>query len=315
MKYFLFIAFFLKLSVIVSHALSTLELRGGASVTGEVLSEQTDKVVIDLGFTVLSVPRSAVLSVVGVDATEVESSVFAEGSLFEHSKRQERFPIKDWVRRQGEAVVLIRTSSGLGSGFVIHPEGYIVTNDHVIAGEHEISVTVFGQGEGTFEKAIYQNVRIVASSSEMDLALLKLEDTEERQFLTVPLGESDVLNQGQTVFAIGSPLGLDRSVSEGIISIKNRPIGGRIYIQTTTEINPGNSGGPLFNLKGEVVGVNNMKIVAMGAEGLGFAIPSSMLKVFLNNREAFSFDPRNPNSGFRYNEPPRTFIKQLTPGE
>ena len=78
-----------------------------------------------------------------------------------------------------------------------------------------------------------------------------------------------------------------------------------MYIQTTTQINPGNSGGPLFNLKGEVVGVNNMKIVSVGAEGLGFAIPTANLKLFLRNREAFAFDPANPNSGFRYNRPPR----------
>ncbi|MGB0744512.1 MAG: trypsin-like peptidase domain-containing protein, partial [Opitutales bacterium] len=90
----------------------------------------------------------------------------------------------------------------------------------------------------------------------------------------------------------------------GIISVANRVIGGRLYLQTTTQINPGNSGGPLFNLKGEVVGVNNMKIAAVGAEGLGFSISSRTLKSFLDNLEAYAFDPRNPNSGFRYLNPP-----------
>lgn len=122
--------------------------------------------------------------------------------------------------------------------------------------------------------------------------------------MSVPLGESNELRQGQSVFAIGSPLGLDRTVSQGIVSNRNRPIDGRVFIQTTTEISPGNSGGPLFNLKGEVVGVNNMKVVAMGAEGLAFAIPANVLKFFLENRDAFAFDPRNPNAGFRYNAPP-----------
>lgn len=79
----------------------------------------------------------------------------------------------------------------------------------------------------------------------------------------------------------------------------NRVIGGRLYLQTT-QINPGNSGGPLFNLKGEVVGVNNMKIAPVGAEGLGFSISSRILKSFLDNLEAYAFDPRNPNTGFRY---------------
>ena len=82
-------------------------------------------------------------------------------------------------------------------------------------------------------------------------------------------------------------------------------IGGRLYLQTTTQINPGNSGGPLFNMRGEVIGVNNMKIAAIGAEGLGFAISLNVLKSFLDNRDAYAFDPRNPNTGFRYLKPPQ----------
>ena len=105
------------------------------------------------------------------------------------------------------------------------------------------------------------------------------------------------------MFAIGNPLGLERSVSQGIIGTKNRNFRGQVYIQTTAEINPGNSGGPLFNAKGEVIGVTNMKLLF--AEGLGFAIPTPYLKLFLDNHEAFAFDRNNPNSGFRYLDPPR----------
>jgi serine protease Do len=83
-----------------------------------------------------------------------------------------------------------------------------------------------------------------------------------------------------------------------------RVIGGNIHIQTTTEINPGNSGCPLFNLRGEVVGITNLKQTGIGLEGLNFAIPVSVLKEFMKNRNAFAFDPRNPNAGFRYNHPP-----------
>ncbi len=98
---------------------------------------------------------------------------------------------------------------------------------------------------------------------------------------------------------------LECAVSQGIVSLKDRLINGRLFIQTTTQINPGNSGGPLFNRRGEVVGVTNMKVNALGAEGLAFAIPSTVLKAFLKNRDAFAFDPLNPNSGFRYNKPPK----------
>jgi serine protease Do len=193
----------------------------------------------------------------------------------------------------------------LGSGFVINKDGYVVTNNHVIAGEHRISVTIFKEGERELNRVNYDNVRIVATSAELDLALLKIDSDIEEPFKIVTLAAADQgLREGQTVFAIGSPLGLDRTVSEGIISVANRVIGGRLYLQTTTQINPGNSGGPLFNLRGEVVGVNNMKIAAVGAEGLGFSISSRTLKSFLDNLEAYAFDPRNPNSGFRYLKPP-----------
>ena len=104
------------------------------------------------------------------------------------------------------------------------------------------------------------------------------------------------------MFAIGSPLGLERTVTQGILSTKTRQIEGELYLQTSTQINPGNSGGPLFNLAGEVVGVTNMKIT-MG-EGLGFAIPVELVKNFLDHRDAFAYAADNPNNPYRYLDPP-----------
>ncbi|MBI1852599.1 MAG: trypsin-like peptidase domain-containing protein, partial [Planctomycetes bacterium] len=120
---------------------------------------------------------------------------------------------------------------------------------------------------------------------------------------SVALGDSDAIRVGEDVFAIGNPLGLDRTVSQGIVSLKNRAFDGLTYIQTTTPINPGNSGGPLFNLRGEVIGVTNMMLV--GTEGLNFAIPIAQVKAFIRNRDAFAFDKDNPNTGYRYLAPPR----------
>jgi serine protease Do len=107
---------------------------------------------------------------------------------------------------------------------------------------------------------------------------------------------------GERVFAIGSPLGLERTVTEGILSTKTRPMQGVLYLQTTAQINPGNSGGPLFNLHGEVIGVTNMKI-AFG-EGLGFAIPAESVRYFLDHRDAFAYSNDNPSNPYRYLEPP-----------
>lgn len=290
-------------------AFHVIELKNGSVIRGEIVLERSDALYVDLGFDLLPVPAAAVRSVESQDPALGAQVSTGErgGALYNLSSGQGDQTIRDWVDELGEAVALVQTPTGLGSGFVIHKDGYVITNDHVIAGENRISITIFEDGENELSKVTYDNVRIVATSSELDLALLKIEAEAAASFTTAPLAAADGgLREGQTVFAIGSPLGLDRTVSEGIISVANRVINGRLYLQTTTQINPGNSGGPLFNLRGEVVGVNNMKIAAVGAEGLGFSISADTLRSFIDNRDAYAFDPRNPNAGFRYMTPPKT---------
>jgi serine protease Do len=283
-------------------ATETIRLHGGAEITGEILLHKADTVVVDLGFRVMEIPIAEVESIVARDFEG--ASVPDSSELFEAESGRTELSVKENIDRCGEAVVQVRTPTGLGSGFVIHPSGYVVTNQHVISGEHKISVTLFRQGDHELEQHHFTRVRIVALDPHTDLALLKIEDGDNHDFATVPLGSYHELRQGQPVFAVGSPLGLDRTVSEGIISLTNRFIEGRLLIQTTTEVNPGNSGGPLFNLRGEVIGVNDLKLIGLGVEGLNFAIQVSTLKDFLRNRDAFAFDPRHPNAGFRYLSPP-----------
>ena len=285
------------------------DLVDGTSVSARLLAEKPDRLYVDLGFTVISIPREAILQVSDTSGEE-RASVSTE-FLYREEAGLPFQNVQDLVGGVGPAVVLVQTPTGLGSGFVIHADGWVITNDHVIAGEHDLRVTVFEDpdrdGRG-LERRVFENVRIVATSPEWDLALLRIDTDDPRRFETVSLGSSETLRQGQTVFAIGNPLGLERTVSEGIVSLRNRVINGNLFIQTTAEINPGNSGGQLFNLRGEVVGVNNMKVVGFGTEGLGFAIPAEVLKRFLRNRDAFAFNPSNPNSGFRYNAPPTSSI-------
>jgi len=284
-------------------ALGTVRLKNGGDLRGDILSEKADRVVVDLGFTVVTVPRDEIERVV---AHETAAPVVEENrDLYRTATNLPVLSVKENVDRVGEAVVQVRTPVGLGSGFFIDPSGYVVTNEHVVSGEYNIAVTQFRRGAHGLEKIQFNKVRIVALDSHLDLALLKIEDAGATVFPTVPLGDAGAIDAGQTVFAIGSPLGLDRTVSQGIVSSRTRPLDGRLYIQTTTQINPGNSGGPLFNLRGEVVGVNNMKAMQVGIEGLNFAIPSGVLKDFLRHRDAFAFDPRNPNAGYRYLAPPR----------
>ena len=148
----------------------------------------------------------------------------------------------------------------------------------------------------------YKQVKIIALNKFADLALLHIEDKGAPRFASVVLGDADQLAVGESVFAIGSPMGLERTVTQGIVSTKTREFEGTLYLQTTAQINPGNSGGPLFNLRGEVVGVTNMKITF--GEGLGFAIPIEAVKYFLNHRESFAYDNDNPISPYRYLDPP-----------
>jgi serine protease Do len=287
-------------------------LKNGAELRGEVLKEREDAVILDLGHTVLTVPRSDISIFEKVAAAAKTAAVQGEDIYFVEPGR-EAMTVEKNVQRVAESVVQIQTGSGLGSGFIINKLGYVVTNQHVIAGEREITVVVYRKKPGGLEKQPFSKVKIIAMNGFLDLAILQIDDPAAASLPFVPMGESGSLTQGQEVFAIGSPLGLERSVSKGIVSIRARESGGRWYIQSTTQINPGNSGGPLFNSHGEVVGVNNMKASGVGVEGLGFSIPSDVLRLFLKNREAFAFDPRNPNAGFRYLPPPAPPAKESKP--
>ena len=210
--------------------------------------------------------------------------------------------MRDLVKTIGEAVVQVRTPGGLGSGFIINEDGFLMTNFHVIEGETQISVEVYLQKNGQLEPKTYKQVRIVAMNKFADLALLKIEDKDAPKFKYVLLGSSDAMAVGERVFAVGSPLGLERTVTEGILSTKTREMQGELYLQTTAQINPGNSGGPLFNLSGEVIGITNMKITF--GEGLGFAIPIESVKYFLDHRDAYAYSNDNPSNPYRYLPPP-----------
>jgi serine protease Do len=287
----------------------TVQLKDKASVTGKILAEKSDSVVVDLGYTVLVIPRHAVTKI--VRATEVLEKTSADSAMLNvlsaqfYSVGQANSPARDvssLVKQVGEAVVQVRTPGGLGSGFFINSDGYLITNFHVIEGETEISVEVYHQMNGQLDRETYRQVKIIAINKFRDLALLHIEDKNAPKFKHITLGSSDALSVGDSVFAVGSPLGLERTVTQGILSTKTRELEGELYLQTTAQINPGNSGGPLFNLAGEVVGVTNMKITF--GEGLGFAIPVELVKNFLDHRDAFAYSTDNPNNPYRYLEPP-----------
>jgi serine protease Do len=166
--------------------------------------------------------------------------------------------------------------NSLGSGVIVTNEGHIITNSHVVDQVDDIEVQL---SDGRTKKA-----RLVGSDSQVDLAVLKIDEPGVK---ALKLGDSDAVQAGDMVLAIGNPFGFEETVTEGIISSKGRPNrvdGFGDFLQTDAAINPGNSGGPLINLSGEVIGINTAIISRTGgSQGIGFAIPSNTVKVALES--------------------------------
>jgi len=178
-------------------------------------------------------------------------------------------PFEDMFRDFGEQQQ--RRTNALGSGFIIDKDGLVVTNNHVIQGAEDIFVIVNGEKEYAAE--------IVGADPLSDIAVLKIKS--EEKFLPVNFGDSDSARVGDWVIAIGNPFGLGGTVTSGIISARNRSIGlsrYEDYIQTDASINSGNSGGPLFDMKGDVIGINTAILGQSGSIGIGFSIPSNSAK-------------------------------------
>jgi serine protease Do len=180
-------------------------LDSGAEVRAPVVQETADRVVLDLGHDVLSLPRRLVREVRTEDtnATPVDTPALVEGLYRSVSGGPER-AVQEHVRRLGEAVVEIRTPTGLGSGFLVHPDGYLVTNHHVIAGETKLTVTVFKNDGTSLNKTPYRHIRIVALDAHRDLALLKIDDADRAAFTTVPLDDTGDVRPGRQPARPGS---------------------------------------------------------------------------------------------------------------
>jgi len=324
------------LCVAIPALADTIQLKDKAVVVGKVLAEKRDQVAVDIGYTVLTIPRNQIQKISRSDKAEPvqattrpadvpPAAASSSASTSDAKPPADPAPhfyvapsrpsasrsVRELVNQIGESVVQVRTPSSIGSGFIINEDGFLITNFHVIEGETQLSIEVYHQRNGQLERKSYKQVRIIAINKFEDLALLKIEDKDAPKFKNVLMGSADALSVGERVFAIGSPLGLERTVTEGILSTKTRQLGGELYLQTTAQINPGNSGGPLFNMAGEVIGVTNMKITF--GEGLGFAIPVEAVKFFLDHRDSYAYSNDNPSNAYHYLEPPSRARHQPAP--
>ncbi|MEE2972930.1 MAG: trypsin-like peptidase domain-containing protein [Planctomycetota bacterium] len=276
-------------------------LRDGGEVRGEIVKRDDRGIWIDVGPTVVRFDLDQVDEIrsgSGRIAQAVDS-----GTLFSVAVDPVELSPKEHARIIGPAVIKVSTPSGLGSGVIISRDGHAITNAHVVQRETAIRATVwFPQSDGTLRRTEIDDVELVAVNNHLDLALVRIDHPDGGDFDFAPVQDLEELEIGQPVFAIGNPLGLERTLTQGVISTTQRNFNGLTYIQTDTPINPGNSGGPLFNTRGEVIGITNMGI--LGGEALGFAIPARYVKDFVRNREAFAYDRSNPNSGHIYHQPP-----------
>jgi len=211
-------------------------------------------------------------SVVNVSTTQVRKAAADVPSPFDGDDPMSQF----WQRFFGGRIPRgSQRQMGLGSGFIIDRNGTILTNYHVVDGAQKISVTL-SDGKS-------YDAKVIGKDQKTDIAVIKIDAGEDLPAVT--LGDSDRLDVGEWVMAIGNPFGLDHTVTSGIVSAKGRQIGAGPYdnfIQTDASINPGNSGGPLINLRGEVVGITTAIYSQSGGNiGIGFAIPTNSIKEVL----------------------------------
>ncbi|MEK7412580.1 MAG: S1C family serine protease [Planctomycetota bacterium] len=275
-------------------------LAGGAEVTATVLRDEASGVVLDLGRQVLVLDRADIVARRAPAGAATSTAKNAQ-SLWKRGTLQPR-AVSDVVAAYGDAVVTVRSPVGMGTGFFIDPT-HLITNFHVVGKETALTVSVSVKGKNGYRSVELRRVRIVALQPVRDLALLAI-DTAELDGLSPPivvLAEQSI-TPGDRIVVIGNPLGLDRSVSQGIASSVRRAMWGLRFIQTDAAVNPGNSGGPLFNARGEVAGVVCAGVTFF--HGLAYAIPVEDVVEFLTHRDAWLFDESQPNTGVRYLHPP-----------
>ena len=218
-------------------------------------------------------------AVVNITTTSTVSTSAGPGPMIPEGSPFEEF-FRDFTDRNQQGRPVPRRSQALGSGFLISADGYIVTNNHVIDGADEINVELYSG------KTL--SAKVIGTDPNTDIAVLKVESDEPLPF--VPFGDSDKMRVGDWVMAVGNPLGQGFSVSSGIVSARGRALQGSYddYIQTDAAINRGNSGGPLFDMDGEVIGVNTAILSPNGGSiGIGFAMSSEVVSNVVNQLRQF----------------------------
>jgi serine protease Do len=296
---------------------------GGGEVVGRIAKETAEALFIDIGPEIIRVPVASVqrrTKVSGLRAGEsIAAGTSGSSGMFDPSTGSVVFTVRkeapdtrtraqvlDDAKR---SIVIVSNVRGRGSGWVIDTEGRVVTNHHVIGNEKLQTVTLFVKRGDQWERVKFEDCEVEAFSSYYDIAIVRIpREKLEKEGVTlypVEIAPPDSLEAGDAVFAIGNPgMGgrlLEHTISEGVVSSLARNFSDVLYIQTTAPVNPGNSGGPLLDTRGRVVGLITSK--ATFAEGIAFALPVPLIRIFLDHSQAFAFSERSQNRGYRYLPP------------
>ena len=302
----LFITILSGLSIIASQILSagTITLADGTKISSPEIKEGQSKFTLKIG------EKEHEFS----GGRSEQSPISKPFHYFESTPSAPTLAYKKLIQKVGSAVVTVEVGTGgLGSGFIIHPDGYVITNQHVVSGSYKspVKIKFHTTQDGIIKHEIFKKVRILAISHRYDIALLKIEGFPERHFPYVPIATAHDIEKGEEVVAVGAPKGMERTATKGFVSLSQRSrenmymkeaLFQLVYIQHTAEINQGNSGGPLFNMKGQGVGINSLG--APGSDGMGYAISADFLKFFLNNQDVYALSAKNMTSQYRYLTPP-----------
>jgi len=304
MKYFLILLLCASALFAEESSKEKITLKNGSVITSKILKENESNIIIDVGSDLIKLDKNDIHSRKLVTEKKVRTGQVDQIEDIYTIGRRAVAPVKELVDRVNESVVMVKTPRGLGSGVIISDSGYLLTNYHVVERETQITVILYKKTNTAFEKIELKKVKIIALHPYRDIALLKLDLDEEEGLDLKPASFSPdyKVDPGNLIFAIGSPLGLERTVTQGIVSSNMRNLGQLRFIQTDTAINPGNSGGPMFNANGEVVG-----LVCAGSaqfQGLGFGIPMADIINFLTHRSAYLYDESQPQNGINYHQPP-----------
>jgi serine protease Do len=199
----------------------------------------------------------------------------------------------------------------LGSGVILNTNGYIITNNHVVDGADRVRVRIKDDAQG-----VLRDAKIVGVDRETDLAVIKIEPPKDVTLVAARLGDSDAMNQGDWVLAVGSPFGLDNTVTAGIVSAIGRNINPsrqfQSFIQTDAAINPGNSGGPLVNMRGEVIGINTAIFTqSFGYQGVGFAMPSNTVREVYDQLIGSTHRVARGSIGVQFNAVPSAAVARV----